>query len=940
MCFINFYSHNVKRAITLILLFLYGFSMNSQEELNGRILLEKAEKFNQKSNWDSAYTAAKESLAIFEALKNDSLAAKAASVLIYTTNHINYGEHTHYFIIGEEKALKTKSPELLSEIYYTKGLTHFENREMGLAEPYFLKVDSLATRHNLLNEITVKAIVSRSEISRITFTPKGVEQAHELQLLALDKAKKIHSELLINDLYLRLADMNGLIGNYPKAKHFADLAFAYYKKQDDTDRMAKGYLIYMNYYYALNDYNSAGKMLEEGIAYLTGKDNPKQLASMITAYGTFFRKRKKDCIKATEQYEKAKLIYEKINLTISDRYEHLMEGMALCYAANNEFEKAYEYNQKAYETKIALVKKENNDLTRELETKYQSVKKEQQIALFESHKQLAEQQKYNERLIFGGSLLIFILISLFLYVQFKNRQKTTKKLLDIDKAKSTFFTNISHELQTPITLINGPLEDQLASGKLDKIERKNIQTALKNTQRIQTLVNQLLELSKLESHKLKLQVQGSNLPQFLIEVAETFSNICSEKNISYSIQIEKDEIVDWFDRDIIEKIFYNLMGNALKYTPEGKCIIITGFRKNNYFEMSIQNYGIYIPEAEIKKIFNRFYKSDSLTPGAGIGLALSKELTEFHHGSIKAQSETDGKTVFSIKIPIEKSIYKLHEIFCPEVPKKEETPITENHINNKKSNISPEEELVLLIVDDNDDIRSYVQSIFQNSYCVLPAKNGKEGFNLALKNIPDIIISDVMMPKQDGFELTKLIKEHQLTSHIPIILLTAKNHVTAKLEGMSIGADAYVTKPFNPQLLQANVENLIETRRKLQLHFAQEVVLTPKKISVPTAEEQFLECLQKVLDKNITNPSFSIENFGSEMGISRMQLHRKLKALTGQSASEFLRSQRLNLAVRLLNEKKISISEVGYAVGFNDPSYFTRCFKQEFGSSPSEFISK
>src|SRR5690606_16615455 len=254
--------------------------------------------------------------------------------------------------------------------------------------------------------------------------------------------------------------------------------------------------------------------------------------------------------------------------------------------------------------------------------------------------------------------------------------------------------------------------------------------------------------------------------------------------------------------------------------------------------------------------------------------------------------------------------------------------------------VLPDDAPVILIIDDSKDIREYVGSIFENNYTVHSASNGKEGFEKAIEHIPDIVVSDVMMPEEDGFTFTKHLKEHQLTSHIPVILLTAKTHITSKLEGMGIGADAYITKPFNSQLLKVTVENLIENRRKLQQRFAQEVVLTPKDISVSSADEQFLGRLQKVLDKNITDPGFTIENFGSEMGVSRMQLHRKLKALTGQSASEFLRTQRLKLAIIILKEKKIPISEVGYTVGFNDPSYFAKCFKQEFGSSPSEYFSK
>jgi YesN/AraC family two-component response regulator len=243
------------------------------------------------------------------------------------------------------------------------------------------------------------------------------------------------------------------------------------------------------------------------------------------------------------------------------------------------------------------------------------------------------------------------------------------------------------------------------------------------------------------------------------------------------------------------------------------------------------------------------------------------------------------------------------------------------------------------VVDDNVEIRNYVSSIFESTYQIKTASNGKEGLELALEEIPDIVISDVMMPVLDGFGFTKKLKENEITSHIPIILLTAKSDDKDKLEGVHSGADSYVIKPFNSQLLKATVTNLIENRRKLQSRFAQEVLLRPKDIAISSADEQFLERLQKVMDEYLTNPDFSADQFSKEMGVSRMQLHRKLKAITGQTTSEFLRSQRLKLALNLLKDNKATISEIGYTVGFNDPSYFTKCFKQEFGTSPSDYFS-
>lgn len=928
----------MKKAIFLLQLLLFGIAATAQNYERGLKLLEKAEILNEQKVWDSAYTSGKQSLGIFKNLKQDSLVAKAAIGLLYTTNNIKQEEQPYYFNLARRTTLKTRNPKLLAQFYYTQGRVYFENREMGEAQPYFLKADSVANQYNFLNETIVRAVMARSEISRITFTPEGVEMGHSLQLHALELAKKINSEELINDLYLRLADMNILINKPAEAIRFLDLAFQYYKGRNDrVERMARAYLVYMNYYYAVKDYDNAGKKLEEGIEYLSNKDNPDQLASLLTSYGSFFRKYRNNCGEALLQYEKAQKIYDAIQLSLSDRYMFLMEGMAICYAQINNYEKAYVFYKKAYEVKRDLVNKENNELTRELENKYQSNKKEQQIALLASQNQLAEEQKTNQRYLIFGILILMAVVGTFVFFQLRTRQKTNDKLKELDKAKSTFFSNISHELRTPLTLISGPLQDQVSSPNITQSERKNLQIAIRSSNRLKELIDQLLTISKLESKHYALQVQRSNLPQFLRAQAEAFFFSTSEKNITYTISIAKDEIVDWFDQDVVEKILYNLIGNAIKYTPEGGTINIVGFREKERYTIQVQNSGNFIEIEHQKKIFDRFYQTGAGNQGSGIGLSLTKELTGLHHGTIELMSVENGLTEFTVKIPTNKEAFQKDEIFLENIA----TSQSEDEIQKigvpKKTGSAKEEVPILLIVDDNEDILDYVSSIFENNYVVYRAPNGKEGFAKALENIPDVVISDVMMPEEDGFLLTKRLKEHQLTSHIPIILLTAKSQVGSHVEGLEVGADSYVTKPFNPQLLRANVENLLENRRKLQKRFSRVIILKPQEISISSVDEQFLEKLQKVLDQHLTDSDFSAEIFSREMGVSRMQLHRKLKALTGQATTEFIRSQRLKLALNLLKAEKITVAEVGYAVGFNDPSYFTRCFKQEFGFAPSQY---
>jgi signal transduction histidine kinase/DNA-binding response OmpR family regulator len=632
---------------------------------------------------------------------------------------------------------------------------------------------------------------------------------------------------------------------------------------------------------------------------------------------------------------------EQLNETVynSQVAQEIFELLASSYAANNNYRMAYSYKEQAGNLKDSLQQVQSTEKIREIEAVYQTESRDREIELLTSKNALIEQQKKNQRNLLLGGLGLTALVGLFFFFQFKNRQRTNRKLKELDKAKSTFFANISHEFRTPLTLIKGPLDDQLKLDTISKNERKNLLLAKTNTQRLESLVEQLLALSKLESGNLKLKVQPGNLPGFVAAQAEAFNFATQEKNIDLKISLEKHEGADWFDRDALEKILFNLLGNAIKYTGEGGTILVRGALQSAHYTLGVQNTGNFLSKEQQLKIFERFYQTDPGNPGTGIGLALTKELVELHKGSISVKSSETNGTLFEFRIPVDKDAYTPEEILSATLQKNEELPDSAKDTVIEEHLISSEDAPLLLIIDDNAEIRSYIGSIFDSTYQVKTATNGDEGYAIALESIPDIVISDVMMPGTDGYSLTRMLKENEFTSHIPIVLLSARSEDRDKLQGVHSGADAYLTKPFSSQLLKATLDNLIENRRKLQSRFAQEVLLRPKDIAISSADEHFLERLQKVMDEHITNSQFSAELFSKEMGVSRMQLHRKLKALTGQSTSEFLRSQRLKLAATLLKSNKATIAEIGYTVGFNDPSYFTKSFKQEFGCAPSEYIS-
>lgn len=608
------------------------------------------------------------------------------------------------------------------------------------------------------------------------------------------------------------------------------------------------------------------------------------------------------------------------------------------YAAQNNYELAFETLKKATHIKDSLEAIQSAERIKEIEGIYQTESRDREIALLTSENELAEEQKKNQRNLLLGGLILSSLLGLFFFFQYRNRQKTNKKLKELDAAKSAFFANISHEFRTPLTLIKGPIEDQLQSQDLSNSGRKNLQTAKANTNRLESLVDQLLALSKLEGGHFNLKVQPGAIANFIEAQIASFNFAAAEKNIQVKTSLSRIENTKWFDRDALEKIMFNLIGNAIKYTPEGGTIDIKGNLEATHYHLSVKNSGSFLDEQERIDVFKRFYQTDPQNPGTGIGLALTKELAELHKGSIAANSDaSEPFTEFILKIGVAQSLFESHQILTEELQSPED-PSETTSVEIREETITLDENApILLVVDDTKEIREYVRSIFEASFVVHEAGNGAEGFEKAKQIVPDLVISDVMMPGSSGLDLAGLIKKDELTAHIPLILLTARSQDADKLQGLESGADAYVTKPFSTNFLKATVENLLDNRRLLQQRFTQEVILTPKEIAVSSADELFLERLQKVMDQHLTDPSFTAEIFSREMNVSRMQLHRKLKALTGQSTTEFLRGQRLKLAARLLREGKISISEVGYTVGFNDPSYFGKCFKKEYGCSPSEF---
>jgi signal transduction histidine kinase/DNA-binding response OmpR family regulator/streptogramin lyase len=572
-------------------------------------------------------------------------------------------------------------------------------------------------------------------------------------------------------------------------------------------------------------------------------------------------------------------------------------------------------------------------------------------------------------------------------ISYKNQVKVDKAVLiekeETEKIKSRFFANISHEFRTPLTLILGPAE-KIISDTSDDI-KKDANIIKRNSRRLLQLINQLLDLSKLESGKLKLEASKGNIVSFVKGVALSFESLAESKDITLKLLPEKDFIELYFDREKMMKILTNLLSNAFKFTPEEGMVTVSikpssfsplskGELKGGSVEIKIKDTGIGIPQEEIPKLFDRFYQVDSSFTkeheGTGIGLALTKELVELHHGKIDVESKIGDPdkavtglpagqaswTEFMVTLPLGSSHLKDDEIIKTEKTETSILPVEQEvytsslskptadsmalNINDGVIKDQLEEKTMILVVEDNYDMREYIKESIGDSYRVEEAVNGEQGVRKAEKIIPDLIISDMMMPKMDGNELTRILKNNEKTSHIPIILLTARSGQENKIEGLETGADDYLTKPFDIRELHARIENLIKIRRKLQAKYSKlEYVLKSDGKKGTSLDEKFIVKVMEVIDKHISEEEFSIEEFGGEVGMSRTQFHRKFKAITGKPASMFLRSIRLARAKKMIEEQHGNISEIAYSVGFSSPSYFTKCFREEFGYPPSNLIN-
>ncbi|GJM33397.1 MAG: hypothetical protein DHS20C18_23980 [Saprospiraceae bacterium] len=703
-----------------------------------------------------------------------------------------------------------------------------------------------------------------------------------------------------------------------------------------------------SFYQTRGDYPQAIIYYKRALEAVEDSDYQEKKVQFYTNLGSVYGKMGQLEVAMT-WFEKAESLAKEIGVKslLKDTYTYMEET----FSKQGNYALAYEYLQKYTILQDSLFKEDLAHGIAESDARYKNA--EQARTLAQTELQLIRQRNARNIILFAAALAILALIFGLLWLRNRTRLRRkealmeraeAEKLRELDRVKSNFFANISHEFRTPLTLIQGPLKE-MSQNRFKGDLQKYYRIMLRNSERLLNLVNQLLDLSKLESGREQLEIEKGNVGQFINAIANAFESMAARKQIDYQIQISPELEAAYFDRDKLEKIMTNLLSNAFKFTnEEGQITFIVKRDEHNQLLMQLKDNGIGIPADLQEHIFERFYSNkhhDGEMDSSGIGLALTKELVELHGGRIEVKSEENQGTTFSVYLPIGTSLLEKGELLTRPVATlpginaaiPEEVFVGETKETNATGFKSKE---LVLVVDDNDDVRAYIMDQLRDRYRLLEARNGKEGLEIAKESIPGLILSDVMMPEMDGIEFCNQLRKLETTSHIPVIILTAKADREDKLQGLETGAEDYLTKPFDAEELKLKVRNLLEQREKWRTRFSNVVTFKPQEMAVTSVDEVFLNRIAAIIEENMDEELFGVPELAQAVSLSRSQLHRKLKALSDKAPSQIIKDMRLQRAKELLEKGAGNASEVAFMVGFNSLAYFSKCFKDAYGYSPSE----
>ncbi len=552
------------------------------------------------------------------------------------------------------------------------------------------------------------------------------------------------------------------------------------------------------------------------------------------------------------------------------------------------------------------------------------------------------------------ALYIIVVLALLFYIRRRGIQKlktqfaieqerqTAHRMHELDIMKIKFFTNVSHEFRTPLSLILSPL-DKLLRNAVDSNEKYHLQLVQRNARRLLNLVNQLMDFRKMEENQLNLQPEEGDIIEFIKDSFQSFTDLAEKKNINFDFRSELNSLITNFDHDKIERILFNLLSNAFKFTSEGGSVFLevclkTVDAESDILRIIIKDSGIGISPDKQEKIFERFFQSEvpgsMVNQGSGIGLAITREFVNLHGGTISVESEPDKGSCFIVELPVKAMKVAAEGIYMEEAGVSDGELLTDAVPGDEKVPGNQKKQSILLI-EDNEDFRFYLKDNLKEHYQIAEASNGKTGWSKALADHPDLIVSDISMPEMNGIDLCLKIRNDKRTSHIPVILLTAMTGEEQLLRGLETGASDYMTKPFNFEVLISKIKNLLIQQESLRKTYQRQVEVKPSNVELVSSDEKFIQQALLIIEKNISNSEFSVEEFSREMAMSRVALYKKLLQLTRKTPIEFIRTIRLKRAVQLLEKSQLTVAEVAYEVGFNNPKYFAKYFKFEFGVLPS-----
>lgn len=973
----------VNMLLLLVTVMLFPIPSSGQKSVGNYLYLQGQARFDSLEVRQAAMVDTADSLTVFadiKMIKDHALKTKDPHLNVFA----DYLKGNYYLTTQKRRknlyqyfrevqaAFKKLPPTDFTQMFqanieYSMGtVSYYERQQSAKTITHFLSADLLYRKLGY-----EKVLFAANKLSTLGSYYYDRVNDYELALRYLREAEKyVHKNALDIQrilLYRNIAKCLVEKGQYAEAIRYNKLGIAQVRLKKDSVRIGSllgniGEIILNHYPNPLESEPYFLKELQYRLHYTPdGADDIAKVYGNLCLIEGLRRNREK----VVEFYTKAineLSVYNKSNdnATINYALKVIYKNRMIADTLLGDYKSAFRFQDLYNQVASELNKQELKVLTNEASTRFESEK-------FKLQAELANEQAENSRfwILFISLLLMVVIVGAYFiynYQRLKRNKlaqqlsyelKEAERLSELDAIKTRFFANISHEFRTPLTLLSAPLSD--FSKKYPHEPMFGVME--RNLARLQNLINQILDLSKLESGKMKPQLQEGDLSAFIRHLQASFESLAQSKNISFEYDKVPETLIAYFDADKLEKIVSNLLLNAFKFTPErGKVQVKTYYSGTNII-LSIQDSGIGIAAERIPFIFDRFYQVEDSTSlkshvrnyeGTGIGLALVKELIDVLKGKIQVESEVAVGTTFTITIPVDKATW---QDFISKEPlvstnnkgekAKTETATINGKHNNQKTIERPTdaEQPILLIIEDNDDLRAYIRSHFELSYQIVEAFDGQDGYEKALDFIPDLVICDLMMPRLDGFEFCKIVKSDIRTNHIPVIMLTARAALEDRLEGLELGADDYLAKPFNTEELQTRVRNLINIRQTLQQKYSQSIAqpLPVNEAKPMSLDEQFLQKLYGIIERNLQNTDFNTNLLAEEVNMTAGQLRRKLKAITNQNIIEFIRHYRLQKAAMLLQNRSVSVSDVGYQVGFENLSYFSKMFFETFGKNPSEW---